>query len=483
MSAREVATVRFGPLERRGVLLGLGLPQLAVVGVGLMVALVGVYTAGGRGLVVGAPIWVPLVVAATAAVRGRPLLEWLPLVASWRTRVLTDATSLVARPTAPTPGTLTLPGIPGRLSVTMSPTLDAALVLDRRAGTVTAVARVHGAGFVLDGASAQDHKVAGWGRVLASTCHMPRVLRVQVLTRTVAGGSPTARAWWQRNATSAPSLAGRVVAELLEDVTARARRAETFVAVALRIPRGSARRLTATGAERIEQDLGAIADALRAAELVVDRWVDVDDLAAVLRTTYDPVGARNAVAPTPPPPDDGARPAGFSLYGPMGAREHWTHLRTDSAAHATYWVAQWPRSDVHPGFLQPLLAATGAAGTVTITVEPIGTAQALREIRRAQVEHAADKTRRDRIGQIEDEATRTEVAELARREAEIVAGHGDLRFTGLLTVTAPTVEELEVGCTAAEAAAAQALCEVRRLVGQQAHAHAAAALPLARGVL
>ena len=75
------------------------------------------------------------------------------------------------------------------------------------------------------------------------------------------------------------------------------------------------------------------------------------------------------------------------------------------------------------------------------------------------------------------------MTELGRREAELVAGHGDLRFTGLITVTAPTLEDLESACTATEAAAAQSMCEVRRLVGQQAAAHAAAALPLARGVL
>jgi hypothetical protein len=483
VSTHEVATVRFGPLEQRGVLLGLGFGQLAVLGFALVVALVGVYSAGVPGLLSGAPIWVPMTVLATASMRGRSLLAWLPLVGSWQVRSLTGATTLVAPPILPAPEALALPGIPGRVSVTASPALGAALILDRRAGTVTAIARVHSAGFVLDDAAAQDHKVGGWGRVLAATCQMPRVLRVQVLSRTVAGGSAAARSWWQRNAATSPSFAGRVVAELLDDITAGARRPEAFVAVALRIPRGSARRLSATGAEALEQDLTAISDALRGAELTVDRWVDVGDLGSVLRTTYDPVGARDAAASAPASPGDDARPAGSALLGPMGAREHWSHLRTDSGAHATYWVVQWPRSEVHPAFLEPLLVSANATRTVSVIAEPITTAQALREIRRAKVEHAADATRRARIGQIEDEATRAEVAELARREAELVAGHGDLRFTGLITVTAPTLDELEVACTATEAAAAQAMCEVRRLVGQQAVAHAAAALPLARGVL
>lgn len=483
MSTHEVAAVRFGPLERRGVLLGLSFGQLVILALALVVALVGVYSAGLPDLMGGAPIWASLAVVATGSVRGRPILTWLPLIGSWRARSLTGATTLISRPSVSSPHALTMPGITGRVSVTVSPSLGAALVLDRRAGTVTAIARVHGAGFVLDDAATQDHKVGAWGRVLSATCQMPRVVRVQVLCRTVAAGSVAARSWWQRNAASSPSFAGRVVAELLDDVAASARRPEAFVAVALRIPRGSARRLTETSAEALEQDLTAISDAMRGAELAVDRWADVGDLGTVLRTTYDPVGARDAVASAAPSADDDVRPAGSPLLGPMGVREHWSHLRTDSAVHATYWVAQWPRSEVHPAFLEPLLVSSGATRTVSVIAEPIATAQALREIRRAKVEHAADAARRARIGQIEEEATRVEVAELTRREAELVAGHGDLRFTGLITVTAPSVEELEVACTATEAAAAQALCEVRRLVGQQAVAHAAAALPLARGVL
>ena len=96
---------------------------------------------------------------------------------------------------------------------------------------------------------------------------------------------------------------------------------------------------------------------------------------------------------------------------------------------------------------------------------------------------AASAAQRLRIGQVEDEATRAEVEDLVRREQELVAGHGDMRFTGLVTVTAPTLDELEAACAATEAAAAQSLCEVRRLVGQQGLAHLAGAVPLARGVL
>jgi hypothetical protein len=160
--------------------------------------------------------------------------------------------------------------------------------------------------------------------------------------------------------------------------------------------------------------------------------------------------------------------------------EAWDRVRTDSAHHAVFWVKSWPRSDVHPTFLQPLLLGSSAHRSLSSTLEPVAIGRAMRDIRRARVEQAADTAQRERLGQIEDQTHRAQAQDVAQREAELVAGHGDLRFTGLLTVSAPSGVELQAACAATEAAAAQALCELRRLVGQQGQAFLAGAMPLSR---
>ena len=66
------------------------------------------------------------------------------------------------------------------------------------------------------------------------------------------------------------------------------------------------------------------------------------------------------------------------------------------------------------------------------------------------------------------------------QEADLTADHGVLRITGLISVSAPTVDDLDAAVAAVEQAAIQASCETRRLVGQQAVAFTAAALPLCR---
>lgn len=471
MSEPQVRATTFARLERRGVLLGLSGVQLAVVGVATTIALAAVYSAGSTGLLVSAPVWGVLLAAGTVSVAGRPVVGWLPLLVTWHARrllgVTTKATT-IRRAVAARPARLVLPGIAAHLDLVDSPALGGVLVVDRRAGTATGVLEVTGPGFVLADAATQEHRVDTWGRVLAGVCQQPAIVRVQLLSRAVPSALATSRRWWREHTGSAGGPVAAALAGLFDEGFVTPTRRETLLAVAVRLRR-TARR--SPGLDDIAGQLQAIAAALPGADLAAVGWLDRDHLARVLRSGYEPfVAARAEDAPTTPT----AAP---------GAREQWASLTIGTALHATYWVSEWPRSATHPGFLQPLLLGDVCTRTFTLIAEPLATTRALREIRRAKVEHASDAAQRHRIGQIEDEATRAEVADLERREAELVAGHGDLRFTGLVTVSATSQTELEDRCAALETAAAQAMCEVRRLVGQQGIAFLAAALPLARGVL
>lgn len=468
-TSTDAPSVRFGRRERRGVLLGLGGAQLGVLGMGVGVAVTGVYSAGGVGLVASAVLWLPLTVLALAGISGRPLVEWVPLCGLWVLRRLTGGAREITRPV--TRPELALPGL-GSIPLAVTPTLGAALLVDRRGGAVVAVARVSGRGFVLDDPGTQALKVDGWGRALAALGRRRAVRRVQLILRTTQCGETSVHRWWRENAVTGGSSAGSVLAELMADASYATRRPEALLAIALRPPRGGLRGLGHSDVVTLEQELTSVADALRSADVDVIAWTTPVQVHALLRSAYDPA--------TRPPSD-----AADATTAPpaMGVAESWTHFTTDGAVHATYWIAEWPRAEVHPGFLQPLVLSPDVVRTVTLIAEPLPIAASLREIRRAKAEHTADAAQRGRIGQVEDESIRAELDDLLRREEELVAGHGDLRFTGLVTVSAPTLDELDAACSATEAAAARALCELRRLVGQQATAHLAATVPLTRGVL
>ena len=149
---------------------------------------------------------------------------------------------------------------------------------------------------------------------------------------------------------------------------------------------------------------------------------------------------------------------------------------------ATVQVIDADNELVYPGFLSPVLLSTGIQRSFSLLCTPLRSDAAARDIRKKKVEHISDQAQRAKIGQIEDAAQTAEYHDVLQQEADLTAGHGILRYTGLIAVSAPTVEELDAGVAAIEQAAIQASCETRLLVGQQAAALTAAALPLCRRV-
>ena len=113
---------------------------------------------------------------------------------------------------------------------------------------------------------------------------------------------------------------------------------------------------------------------------------------------------------------------------------------------------------------------------------PFRTDQAARDIHKKKTECISDASQRQRIGQIEDAQQSAEFNDVLQQEADLTAGHGILRTTGLIAVSAQDPDELERAVADIEQAAIQASCETRRLWGQQAQAFSAAALPLCRPV-
>lgn len=169
--------------------------------------------------------------------------------------------------------------------------------------------------------------------------------------------------------------------------------------------------------------------------------------------------------------------------GPVAISEHWDRLRSDSAWAAVLWVNDWPRIDVPPHFLHPLVFSPGVRKTISIVARPLGTTEALKAIRRAKTEAISDSQQKAKIGQIEDLTDAQEYHDLLDRERALISGHADVAFSGFISVTAATEDMLSAAISQIERAASQAACETRLLYGRQTQGFVVAALPLARGVL
>ncbi|MFJ7342392.1 SCO6880 family protein [Streptomyces sp. NPDC101110] len=481
-------TVKFPHRSRRGILLGLSLPQLVLVSCTLALLLVTVVSTGLLGAIALTPLWAAA--GALVAIRrhGRSLIDWAPIVARYALRRRTGQTLWLARPvTRPRQdGMLHLPGTAASLKVVTpgDSANGAAAVHDPHQQTLTAVARVTSRAFALLDPATQNHNVNGWGRALAGIARTGHVATVQVLERTVPDSGDTLTRHWSQHGQPQTPVAGQIYSELVASAGPAAAPHETYLAISLDLK--AARRLISQaggglpGAFTVmEQTTSAIAQAARNAGLMVTGWLTAREIAAVIRTAYDP----KALSALQQWSATGRAEADPQAAGPVVQVEEYDRICTDTARHATYWVENWPRTEMGAGFLHGIMFTAGVRRSLSLIYVPKGLESALRDVQRKKAAIIADANERARRGQVDSEEDSVEYADVKQRERQLIAGHADVALTGLVTVTAETDALLDAACAQIETAAVTAGVDLRRLNYQQPTAFTLAALPLARTAL
>ncbi|MDX2631314.1 hypothetical protein QA995_37780 [Streptomyces scabiei] len=481
-------TVKFPHRSRRGILLGLSLPQLVLVSSMLALLLMTVISTGLLGAVALAPLWAAS--GALVAIRrhGRSLIDWAPIVARYAHRRRSGQTLWLARPvTRPRQdGILHLPGTAASLKVVTpgDSVNQAAAVHDPHQQTLTAIARVSSRAFALLDPTTQNHNVGSWGRALAGIARTGHIATVQVLERTVPDSGDTLTRHWTQNGQPHTPVAGQIYSELVASAGPAAAPHETYLAISLDLK--AARRLISQaggglpGAFTVmQQTTASIAQAARNAGLQVTGWLTSREIAAVIRTAYDP----KALAALQQWSETGRAEADPAAAGPVVQFEEYDRLATDSARHATYWVENWPRTEMGAGFLHGIMFTAGVRRSLSLIYVPQGLESALRDVQRKKAAIIADANERARRGQVDSEEDSVEYADVKMRERQLIAGHADVALTGLVTVTAETDALLDAACAQIETHAVTSGVDLRRLNYQQPDAFALTALPLARTAL
>ncbi|WP_185996617.1 SCO6880 family protein [Nocardioides campestrisoli] len=476
LAESRLTPVKFSRLSRRGVLLGLSGPQLVMVGLGAASLILGLYAGA---VVLAFPLIAVAIALAFVGVGGRKLVEWTPIGARWVWRTAGGQLIYRRRIIRPRPaGTLALPGDAARLRQWVDPETGAVMVHDPHAATLTAIIGVAHPAFVLLDPAEQERRIVSWGRVLATACRSGRIACVQVMEGTLPDSGKGLAQWWDSHGSHDSTWASTTYAELIDRAGPTGERHSSTISISLDMKAASRASRAAGGGMKgaaavLRQEMATLFAALRSADLSPNDWLSPGDLAMILRAAYDP-----AVAGALDRHGDLGRD--LATAGPVAVTESWGSLRSDSAHHCVLWISEWPRSLVFPGFLAPVLLSSGIRRTFTLLYTPLRTDRAARDIRKKKTEYLSDAAQRQRIGQIEDVQQSAEYQDVLQQEADLTAGHGVLRCTGLVAITASDLDELERGVAAIEQAAIQASCETRRLWGQQAQSFAVAALPLGR---
>jgi Putative type VII ESX secretion system translocon, EccE len=484
----------FGPLERRGFLGPLRAGQAGLLAAGALSAILILDRApSAAGVAVATVVFAGAVALALAPLGQRTCEEWAGV--AWMYAIRQARRRLRFRSPLPTLGvSASASGVARRVTVVPPDAVRDVKILEagtqgRAIGAIsergdrllTTVLACRVVTFSLLDTEAQERRLSRWGLVLSGAAGT-EIRRIQWLERTVPAQGDELVRWLHAERDPAVPLRGAPVIEsYLELIGATAQVAQEHeILIAVQIDARRVRERGREGAIRaLVEQTEHVAQALEAAEVMVLGALSAGQLARTLRTAFDPYGRSELAALETADPDrDGLSEANA---WPLGAREAWEHYQSDGAVHATYWIGGWPRVEVSPMFLGALLARSSAVRTVAVVFEPISPERSTREVETAITRDRADQELRHRFGQSETARQRQAQDAARRRESELAAGHGEVRFSGFVTVSGRSQDDLRRGCAEVLEHAARSRVELHRMFGQQAEAFTFT-LPLCRGL-
>jgi hypothetical protein len=492
--ARALEAVKFPRYERRGFFLGLKWYQLLIVTGGGAVAIVASASGGPAALFTTGPMWLGLMLLGLLQYSRIPYPAWAKQIALFFYRSAAGQTRFLAKPAIPQlAGRLALPGGLGNLEIRTTARGEC-FIVDRHGKEAMAALRCSTRSFALLDADDKAWAVQAWSRVQAGMAQRQGIARIAVQDYTVPYPSSALWGFYRGALAQTESVTATWGQRAYEDLLGAAGSTmshEVLVVVVLNTSKAR-RRIKESGGGLVglehvlRLEVESMQTSLATHSVKVEEWVGEPGLLGIIRGAFDPASLPSAKVPVAPAPPSDAPETEWTdnlhRHGPMGIEEHWTYLRTDSGFHQTFWIAEWPRQKVFPGFLHPLIYVGEFRHTFTEVIRAVPTAEALRDIRSAQEAHETRRRINARFDRPLTREQKAEEEEVSQREEEIVAGHGDVRPAAYMTVTATSLEDLARHRQELESAAAGAFVELRLLYGQQWAAFVAGGLPLGRGL-
>ncbi|MGH9156977.1 MAG: SCO6880 family protein, partial [Acidimicrobiales bacterium] len=359
-----------------------------------------------------------------------------------------------------------------------------AVVHDTKTGRLSASLRVAAGAFALAEDYEQARLVAVWGDAQAAFCtEASPVVAIRWSEWAAPAAMEEQLAWLAEQGAGSDDAGIDSYRRFLEAAGPMAARHEVLVSLvadAKRIRAGGRRRARqAVSTEVLVRELRSFARRLESGGMAVAP-LSPGELAHALRVRMDPTAA--------PALDRRGRTLGATAgivsppnAGPLAAEVSWSHWRVEGSFHRGFLVTEWPRVDVRPAWMAELLLFGGAVRTISVVAEPVPLRQSRRAIERQATKLASDAEQRERCGFRVSAAHRRAESAVAEREVELVAGYAELRFTGVVVVSAADLEELDEACQAMAEVAGRVGVELRALHARHDLA-VGACLPLARAL-
>lgn len=503
---------QLAPPDRTGALLGLSHRAVATLGFGLVV---GVLAFSNRDAPVGIGVAVICVALVVARADGGPLIETLPVrLAFWRERRLGRHRW---RASLPLPIDAVAPSWPpaldGQELMAVGPdghriagVGEIGVVWDRPAGTVSATVTVSGRHFGLVDPADQDGALARWGEALAGFVReRSPVVQVAWSEWAAPAGLSEHLAFVDRNCHDPHSAPAVDYRQLVSGSGPAAIRHEVAVTVSVQTGRthttprpepqpdsrsgfgagsgtggGGAKNARAAAIGALAGEVRLFSDRLAAGGLKVSAPWDVATICRAIRARLDPtilagMDRRSASLGA------AAGMVRVADAGPLATGTGWSWWRADGSYHRCFYVADWPRLAMPAGWMGPLLGWAGCVRSISVVMEPVGPRESAQAVRRAATKLESDSEHRAGQGFRVGAGLRRAQQAVAEREEELISGYRELTYAGIVTITAPSVSELDRHSDDLIQVAGSGGVELRALHGRHDQAFTVC-LPVGRGL-
>ena len=464
MSTQRHRGYRFGPRDQRGLFPSLHTLQVFTLATSVVcaVAVARLSTSRHR-LVLAILIVLVAVVISLVRLAGRSLVEWVPEIGAYVSAGVKGNRRVTYRSAAGGFVTRTSKLFGGfRFLDLVHQGQRIGAVYDSVDGTLSAVFEIEAEQFSLLDEEARRIRVSEWSSVLAAFNADRALYRLKWIAQTVPDFPARYRAGIARaTATSGSRVATDALAsyaQLCEELQRTAQRTEQFVVVSARFSpsRSEARSKEPSGPRARElvdfvHQIGLVERRLTESGLDVRGVYSKRSLVKMTKQRFDTSDTA---------PDHGSP-------WPVALEERWESIRTDNLWHCTYWIAEWPRTEVSTGFLLPLLGDLSVRKTVALSMTPMHQERATRIAERRRTSSVADADMRRRYGFALSSRIRSQHEAVVQREEELASGHVGYEFSGYVTVSATSADELRHACEAVEQSCSLAHLEIRRLYGMQ----------------
>lgn len=493
----ELPIYQFPSRPTPGVLFGLSVARLVAIGAGGIVISLTLSRPTAAGLLVAVMTLTLLAAAVGIKVRGRAMIDWLPVWVAFGWQQATRNNEFYANPDVALDlpdGVLDLPGElfgieihhysgASRASVANPTPTAYGIVKDTFRHRLVAVAEIAGDDFLFCDPADQQDRIAAWGGFLDHVAQaLPELTRLQLVHTVGPTAIADVTAHHRDHGGRGTATTGASYQQVLDTACEQAQQHRMMLAIALdkHLARRAIRQAGGgrDGAAAVLMDRAAVVEeTLRAAGLDVRGWLPAPALGRVLRLAFDPAAAaaQQGASDTTGEPEVAA-----ATVGPTGMVDSWSSVRHDSGWSTTFQVARPPSRPVTGEFLQHLLLGVPARRRMSLLYVPTPAATAERRAQTQQVSTESEQTLRARWGFATSARQRRAWQDAAQREEDLVEGRAVYRIVWLITVTAATADELEAAAGQVEAAARRCSLELRRLAGTQRQAFAFT-LPLCRG--